>query len=226
MQKSQEAAFIERISRKLGRPFPKEKPEQPVRGVPSEWMPDTFDTEQACAAFIANWTALTGKAVLLTPDELSQQLQEVIGHHQAQQVIRWDDDFLEEMNIDETVRRTGAEIRSWKEGDRRELLAYAERCQVGITSADFAIGETGTLALFAGRGKGRSVSLLPPVHIAVFPIERLVPRMTYVLTYAAKHGMSSSLNFITGPSRTGDIEGDLSIGVHGPAYVYAFIVKK
>jgi L-lactate dehydrogenase complex protein LldG len=226
LRNQQETAFIERISRKLGRPLPTEKPDQPVRGVPAEWMAEPFDPEQVCRDFIANWTALTGKAWVVNAEELAGPLAQVLREHQAKQVIRWEDDFLAKMGIDAIARAAGAEIRAWKGEDPKELLNYAERCQVGITAADFAIGETGTLALFAGKGKGRSVSLLPPVHIAIFPMERLVPRMTYVLKEAARQGMPSSLNFVTGPSRTGDIEGDLSIGVHGPAHVYTFIVKE
>ncbi len=99
----------------------------------------------------------------------------------------------------------------------REVALAAE---VGITAVDHAIVNTGTLVVSASRARPRSVSLLPTVHLALVREDQLVDRMGLALAgYASAGTRPSAIHFITGPSRTSDIENDLSIGVHGPAAV-------
>jgi L-lactate dehydrogenase complex protein LldG len=103
---------------------------------------------------------------------------------------------------------------------RKELL----ECEVGITAVDHAVIGTGTLVLSATRPRPRSVSLLPTVHVALVRESQLVAKMGEVLrAYRAAPPLPSAIHFITGPSRTSDIENDLTIGVHGPAAVTAIV---
>jgi L-lactate dehydrogenase complex protein LldG len=104
--------------------------------------------------------------------------------------------------------------------------------QIGITGADWVLAETGTLILISGRGRPRVTSLLPDTHIAVFDRSRLVESLTQVgVLLEALHvdparSMSGAMiNFITGPSRTADIELTLTRGVHGPKEVHAIFVE-
>ena len=105
---------------------------------------------------------------------------------------------------------------------QREIMARAD---VVLSGADYAIAETGTLAMLAGPHNPRVATLLPPIHIAVLDPARLLPSMPYLVTrFKADHVRDgrpdiSGLTFITGPSRTGDIEQTLSVGVHGPGEV-------
>ena len=92
--------------------------------------------------------------------------------------------------------------------------------QVGVTACHGAIAETGTLALLSAPGCSRAVSLLPPVHIAIVEPTRLFATTgDFFNACASGIAGASNLTFVTGPSRTADIELTLTIGVHGPARV-------
>jgi len=98
------------------------------------------------------------------------------------------------------------------------------RADVGITACHGAIAETGSLALIAGPGCSPSVSLLPPFHVALVRPEDLHERMIDFLTARADAlAQSRNCTFVTGPSRTADIELSLTIGVHGPGRVAVVI---
>lgn len=98
------------------------------------------------------------------------------------------------------------------EADLRAICASAD---VGLSSADAALAETGSLLVLSGPGKSRLATLLPPVHLALVPVERLV---TDLVTWTAQRPdvVPANLTFISGPSKTADIEQTLAIGVHGP----------
>jgi L-lactate dehydrogenase complex protein LldG len=97
---------------------------------------------------------------------------------------------------------------------------------VGITSAQAAIAETGTLVLEQARERNRLVSLLPPVHIAIVNAGDICATMSEAITRARNESdTSSAITFITGPSRTADIELTLTIGVHGPKELYVIVYR-
>ncbi|NUM43527.1 MAG: lactate utilization protein [Anaerolineales bacterium] len=99
--------------------------------------------------------------------------------------------------------------------DRQAWRALCATADVGITSADAALAETGSLVVSSGPGKSRMVSLLPPVHIAIVPMERLTMD---IFTWKEAHSRQFPANtvLISGPSKTADIEQTMSVGVHGP----------
>ncbi|MBC8406225.1 MAG: lactate utilization protein [Planctomycetes bacterium] len=98
-------------------------------------------------------------------------------------------------------------------GDREGLLA----CDAGLTTAQIGIAESGTMALIGDVEKHRLVSLVPPIHVALLKRENIVGTMSEALSMLHQDGLPSSLiTFITGPSRTADIELQLVLGVHGP----------
>jgi L-lactate dehydrogenase complex protein LldG len=104
----------------------------------------------------------------------------------------------------------------------RERCAVAD---VGITSADYALADTGSLVMLSTEREARLVSLLPPAHIAVVPVDRLLTgldELFSVLPHPAE--ASSSMVLITGPSRTADIEQILVRGVHGPGQITVILV--
>ena len=104
----------------------------------------------------------------------------------------------------------------------RDLCATAG---FGITSADYALTDTGTLVMIASPEDARLISLLPPVHIAVVPVSRLLSGLDELYTLIPKPAdRSSSMVFITGPSRTADIEQLLVRGVHGPGELHVVLV--
>ena len=95
----------------------------------------------------------------------------------------------------------------------REVSAAAK---VGISQMDWAISGTGTLVQDATAVEKRLVSTLPPIHVAVLGTERILEDLGAVLQ-RLRPDQLNYISFITGPSRTADIERVLTIGVHGPA---------
>jgi len=87
--------------------------------------------------------------------------------------------------------------------------------RVGISQLDWAIAGTGTLVQDATAVDKRLVSTLPPIHIALLGTERILEDMGSVLERLRPQQINY-ISFITGPSRTADIERVLTIGVHGP----------
>ena len=94
---------------------------------------------------------------------------------------------------------------------------------VGITSAQAAIAETGTLVLDSTLERHRLVSLVPPIHIAIVNASKIYETLGEALAFIHKNEMSPAVTFVTGPSRTADIELTLTIGVHGPQELYVII---
>jgi L-lactate utilization protein LutC len=104
----------------------------------------------------------------------------------------------------------------------REICATAD---VGITSADYALADTGTLVMLSSPAEARLISLLPPAHIAIVPIERVLSGLDELFTILPRPAdQTSSMVLITGPSRTADIEQILVRGVHGPGEIHVVIV--
>ena len=104
----------------------------------------------------------------------------------------------------------------------RDLFNY----EVGVTRAQAGIAETGTLVLDSSVERNRLVSLVPPVHIAILDASRIYQTLGETLS-ALQSGdeVSPAITFITGPSRTADIELTLTIGVHGPQELYVIVVE-
>jgi L-lactate utilization protein LutC len=101
--------------------------------------------------------------------------------------------------------------------DRAELRQLCAAADVGITSADYALADTGTLVLLSSPREARMISLLPPAHIAVVPRARILTGLDELFSLLPNPAeATSSMVLITGPSRTADIEQILVRGVHGP----------
>jgi L-lactate dehydrogenase complex protein LldG len=98
-------------------------------------------------------------------------------------------------------------------------------CDVGITGAQWAIADTGTLVLNSERERNRLTSLIPEVHICLLPAQNIRETMPEILEIL-HGGLSHIVTFITGPSRTSDIELTLAIGVHGPRELYVIIIDQ
>ena len=114
---------------------------------------------------------------------------------------------------------------------RRKLREKFLAADLGITGANIGIASTGTIVIVTNEGNGRLVSTLPPVHIAVLGIDKIVPTLdeaTEILKVLAPNAtgqkFSTYVSMTTGPSRTGDIEGELAIGVHGPLEMHIVLL--
>lgn len=101
-------------------------------------------------------------------------------------------------------------------------------CDLGVTGAQWAVAETGTLVIESDAERNRLASLVPTAHVAVVGSERVRQTLGEVLAEIGSGGaerLSRAVTFITGPSRTSDIELTLAVGVHGPAELYVIIVE-
>jgi L-lactate utilization protein LutC len=97
---------------------------------------------------------------------------------------------------------------------------------VGVTMAQSGIAETGTLVLDSSVEQNRLVSLVPPVHVAILEASRIYATLGETLAMLQSGGeVSPAITFITGPSRTADIELTLAIGVHGPQELYVIVIE-
>lgn len=122
----------------------------------------------------------------------------------------------------ELVRRlvTIAGIACRQDASRDELFSS----DVGITSAQWAIAETGTLVLESAAERHRLVSLVPPVHVCVLKAGSIRQSMGEILELLDTNA-NPAITFITGASRTSDIELTLAIGVHGPGELHVIVVN-
>ena len=98
-------------------------------------------------------------------------------------------------------------------------------CDLGITAAQFGIAETGTLVLESEKEFNRLASLVPPVHVCVLDAANIRQTLGETLEILEKD-LSRAVTFITGPSRTSDIELTLAIGVHGPGELYVILIEE
>ena len=151
-------------------------------------------------------------------------------------VLAWDQAVLPVPGLVEALRAAGLNVLDGElpheEPARAAVLAQLEMCRVGLTGADAAFAETGTLALRSGPGRPRLASLSVALHIAVITPEQLwtswagwwqAATATSAPGGAAWVAEASNLTLITGPSRTGDIEMTLTVGVHGPRQVHVIV---
>lgn len=116
---------------------------------------------------------------------------------------------------------------NWRAADMRvEPRPACGEDLVGITGCFAAVAETGTLVLCSGASTPAATSLLPETHIAVLPASRVVADMESVwrLLRGEPGGLPRAVNFVSGPSRTGDIEQTIVLGAHGPYRVHIVIV--
>ncbi|MCH7841736.1 MAG: lactate utilization protein, partial [Chloroflexi bacterium] len=151
----------------------------------------------------------------------------------AANIVRSAQEVFDQVPVDAALANLGLKVTTVlrDEANSREALREEIRqAGIGITGADYALAETGSLVILPRRGLSRLVSLVPPVHIALVRPEELLDSLDDLfllrrLEYHQRGGeMGSYLNFITGPSRTADIEMTIVEGVHGPKEVHMVIL--
>ena len=100
-------------------------------------------------------------------------------------------------------------------------------CDAGFTDCDALIAQTGTVLLTNRSAGGRALSVLPPHHVVIARRDQLVPDLPAafeLLTRTCGNQFPSMISFVTGPSRTGDIERILVLGAHGPKKLTIFML--
>jgi|TARA_B100001971_G_C18054618_1_gene464616 L-lactate utilization protein LutC len=153
----------------------------------------------------------------------------------AKSVLRSTHDILSEIPIDTALNGSGTTVGITEYTDQEKMECFerskddAFQADVGITGVDYAIAETGTVVIHPRKGVSRSVSLAPPTHIAVLKPGQVLESLEELFAMERKDflngDLAGSVNLISGPSKTGDIEGTIVTGIHGPLETHLVILE-
>ena len=162
------------------------------------------------------------------------QVDAIVGEIGVSRIVRSGQAVFDDVPVDTAMESRGIEVVPIVRGDsasREQLREQMRHAEVGLTGTDYALAETGSLVILPRQGLSRLVSLVPPVHVALVRPEEVLETLHDLfllrrLEFKQRDGeMGSYLNFITGPSRTADIEMTIVQGVHGPRAVHMILVE-
>jgi L-lactate dehydrogenase complex protein LldG len=204
---------IENVRRSLGRTAQTRLGLRPA--IYESRQPVSMDAE--VERFLEEVKKLSGVSQKLSLSNIDVALEALVKEHNVRKATVWETPHLRQLGIIEILNTLGVEIVS-PNASKHEMA----QCDLGITEADFLLPETGTLVLRSSAEKPRAVSLLPRIHLAIVRPEMLRADMHQVFMEAKDHHY---LVFITGPSRTADIELTVTLGVHGPRNLYVWMMS-
>lgn len=202
--------FLGRVRDRLSGGIP-DNPLRPVLDLAGEVPPIayTVDLSDLEAAFTAAAGALGAVVRSAVPRDAA--IRQVCTDHDVRRAVVSDDP--ECAQVPALLAGLGVEVVGL--GD----IAATAEADLGITGAAYGIGLTGSLVVDSTRAGARTASLLPPIHLALLRRDRLLPTPGDLFRHLDERlpdGLPSNLVFITGPSRSADIELQLTVGVHGP----------
>ncbi len=158
---------------------------------------------------------------------------QVASSHKTRLAIGWNVALIEEIGLRTRLEQADILFFTRSEGGNAEDFGKrAAAADIGVTAVDYALADTATLVLRTGLGRARSVSLLPPVHIALLKLDQIIAGLDDLFPLLADNyaksneSLDSALTFITGPSRTADIELTLVVGVHGPQELHVVLLDE
>jgi L-lactate dehydrogenase complex protein LldG len=204
---------IENVRRSLGRTA--QSPIEPRPAIYAARQAESLESE--VERFLDEIKKLSAVGQKLSPKEIDSALKSLVTERNIRKATVWETPHLRQLGVAEILNSLGIELVS-PNADKHEMA----ECDLGITEADFLLPETGTLVLKSSHEKPRAVSLLPRIHLAIIRPEMLRADMHNVFAEAKD---SNYLVFITGPSRTADIELTVTLGVHGPKSLFTWVVQ-
>ena len=187
----------------------------------------------AVAKFRDEFTAAGGHFHLVRDVAAAhQQIDEILHAHAARKILVGHGSVLEPLELPRWLSERAFDVKvvdALSTSECREVFFAAD---VGISGVDYLIAETGTVVLTTRPQDSRSLSLLPPVHIAVAERRQILADLFDLYAELDKNGDSvnppalpSCITLITGPSKTGDIELRLVTGVHGPGEIHVLLIE-
>jgi L-lactate dehydrogenase complex protein LldG len=215
-------------------PFPSTSPR------PQTYMPVTSMKRVSSEAMLARFTKelerLDGEVFVVDGDAAARdKVLQLLESSNAKRILAWHFKHIPVEKLYTVVKQAGyavsySNIRKADPTERQREIMRLEGAEVGLTGADAVAATTGTLVVSTAPGKERFPTILPPVHIAVVELRQFVPRLEDWLARERSGESpvienSANVCFISGPSRTGDIEQQLVLGVHGPKRIKV-IVKR
>lgn len=175
--------------------------------------------------------ALSGTFLTLPAGDLPAWLTTLARERHGGRLLAWEAAQLPVPGLVDALRAAGLNVEHGAVPagpERAAALAAEEPITLGLTGADAAIALTGTLAVLAGPGRPRLAAMSVRTHVALITPAQLYPTLAHWL--AARPDLAETLRgrgaalFITGPSRTADIEMTLTVGVHGPGELIVILV--
>ena len=171
--------------------------------------------------FKTNLEAVMGHTVIARTElEIVHALTRIITHLKNTELNPRRIALSDAKGLERLVRLVAVQVEMTTTPSSSELFDI----DIGITNAQGAIAETGTLVLDSSRERNRLISLVPPVHIAIVEASKIYSTLGEALAVLqSDNEISPVVTFVTGPSRTADIELTLAIGVHGPQELYVIV---
>ena len=156
---------------------------------------------------------------------------DLAAQHRVKHALGWQHPLLDAVQLRDKLAAAGIALDDYgslsklDDDTRRRRVLEAE---LGISSATWAIAETGTLVMASEPGRERIVSLLPKTHVAIVERRQILPDLFDlfdVLGQRPTDALPSNVTLITGPSKTGDLELKLTTGVHGPGEWHVVLIR-
>jgi L-lactate dehydrogenase complex protein LldG len=186
-----------------------------------------LDAGQLVARFEEQLAAQGGIAIPAADESaLLVKLEEILHQEAVTRAIASTDAVLSPLGLEGWGRTVGIEIvtpPAFSDRDGYTRAAF-DQVQAGITGADFAVAESGTIVLVHDERQPRLVSLAPLIHIAVVPLARIVPTYEAAILSLFDGRRPSQVTLITGPSMTADIQATPFKGMHGPQKLFVLLV--
>lgn len=174
--------------------------------------------------------ALINQLVAWHSEEEARRKGQQLETRQERSVLSWQPDALPVNGVDAALNDMGFHLvfpTDLRSAESREAIRFI---RFGITGVEAAFASTGSLLMPSGPATNRVASLLPFRHIALIPLERLYPTLESWLheqreadTLVDFLRQRANLALISGPSKSADIEMNLTLGVHGPKFVHAIL---
>lgn len=214
-------AILQRL-RSAGRKTPVDRPElPPLREL-------DLDRQQLKEQFMTQFESQGGiGTVAADRGALHDRLADICRAEGITRAMATEDAVLATLELNQWEDRRGVNLVRPAHYPDREAYTRAVFGDVraGITGADFAVAESGSLIIAHDRTQPRLVSLAPLVHIAVLPAAHIIPTYDAAMETLFSGGRRpSQVTFITGPSMTADIQATMFKGMHGPQKIYAIVL--
>lgn len=193
-----------------------------ARAIAAERAGELFD-DAATAAETAGWTVHR----LSDLNEVANRVIRICRERKIETTLTSNHEVLGRAGVGDALNAVGISAEVLQRGDAGTKAA-AFSAGAGISGADWFIAESGTLVLHPRAGLSRLLTLAPPIHIAVLEPVQVLPSLDelFAIERAAliDGTLASSVNLISGPSRTGDIEATIVKGIHGPLETHLIMV--
>lgn len=224
--------FLNAIAEKAGRPRHqlKDHPFVPLNDLPETTLSGHSQDELEAIAK-QNSEAVHVTFETTTKAELADALNAYIEHDAPKTLILPTTEQYHDYGLDEWKQTVTPKPMYWTPGKGRDFnLKQAAAADVAIGFADYLLAESGTVTVATTPGQGRGFHFLPTHYLAIVKKSNILPRSRQAMDRydaAMKAGQleTSNINFITGPSNSGDIEMTLVVGVHGPLDMTYLVVE-